>query len=77
MAMLQDGGRHGLIGAAVSGPVCSPPVSAVVGRVHPLERAAAAAVQRGPLAIYGFDDAADALFFFFFFFFGNLVGFIT
>jgi hypothetical protein len=41
--------------------VCSPPVSAVVGRVHPLERAAAAAVQRGQLAIDGFDDAADAL----------------
>ncbi len=34
---------------------------AVVGRVHPLKRAAAAAVQRGQLATDGFDDATDAL----------------
>ncbi len=32
-----------------------------LGRLHPLERAAAAAAQRGQLAVEGFDDAADAL----------------
>ncbi len=34
--------------------VCLQPVSVVVGRVHPLERAAAAAVRRGQLAVEGF-----------------------
>ncbi len=36
--------------------VCLQPVSTVAGWVHPLERAAAAAVQRGQLAVEGFDE---------------------